>query len=338
MGAGMTHVPLGATHPGGSHPPRPGASLPLLARNAEDLLWLARYVERVENLARILDVTQTFAHDERDGSHWRAVLAINADQDRFFASHREANGETVAQFYLLDRDNPTSIPASLQQARENARTLRALISNEMWWQLNVFHAQVRALTKADVAPEHLSRICGELKEGCQTHTGITEGTFYRDQGRSFYAIGRYLERADQTTRLLDIGIRALHPLIEQGAEIELARWSVLLRAAAGYHAYRRVHPKGFSFSEVLDFLLLDEAFPRSLGLSLRQVHRHLRDLGERHGLPAATEALGCVEGLHAAVVEQCAKGKLEGLSGFLDWTQARIGDLHNHIAEAFFRT
>ena len=320
-----------------SRPAAPVVSSRLLARNAEDLLWLARYVERIENLARMLDVTQTFGHDHGDGSAWRTVLAINADERRFFGTHGEANARTVAQFYLLDRGNPTSIPAAIQRARENARTLRALISTEMWLQLNVFHAQIRALTEADVAPETLSRVCAALREGCQAHTGITQGTLYRDQGRSFYAIGRNLERADQTTRLLDIGYRSLRPLVESGAEIEVVRWTALLRAAAGYHAYRRVHPAGFSVAEVVGFLLLDELFPRSVALALEQVHRHLRELRDRHGLPDTAAALDCVEALRAALAQAPMEERLRGdLPGFLDWVQGQIAVLQNHIAGAFF--
>ncbi len=310
---------------------------PLLARNAGDLLWLARYVERVENLARILDVTQVFARDERDGGHWRAVLRINADEARFMeAGGTAADARSVARFYLLDRGNPTSIPYAVAQARENARTLRALIPTEMWLQLNVFHTQILALTEEDIAPENLSRVCASLKESCQAHTGITEGTLYRDQSRHFYAIGRAIERADQTTRLLDIGYRSLKPMMESGEEIEAVRWTALLRTAAGYYAYRRLHPGGFVAAEVVDFLLLDEAFPRSVALSLREVHGNLADLRDAHGLAAATDAIECAERLLGALGGATAGSRLADLSTFLDWTQGEIAALHNHAAAAFF--
>ena len=117
----------------------------------------------------------------------------------------------MAHFYLLDTDNPTSVQSSIANARENARTLRALISTEMWLQINVFHARIRALSAADIAPEELSGVCAMLKEGVQSHTGITEGTFYRDQCWHFYMLGRHLERADQITRLIDTKFNALLP-------------------------------------------------------------------------------------------------------------------------------
>lgn len=312
--------------------------LPLLARNAGEILWLARYVERVENLARILDVTQVFARDERDGGHWRAVLRINDDEERFLASGGTmAEARSVARFYLLDRANPTSIPAALAQARENARTLRALVPTEMWLQLNVFHASVLALTEDDIGPENLSRICAALKEGCQTHTGITQGTLYRDQARHFYALGRQLERADQTTRLLDIGYRSLQPLMQRGEEIEAVRWTALLRAAAGYQAYRRLHPGGFSAAGVVEFLLLDEAFPRSVALSLRSAHRHLAVLRDEHGLDGAEPGIACAARLRAALGAEPAERRMGDLSAFLDWTQGEIAALHDHVARPFFR-
>ncbi len=119
------------------------------------------------------------------------------------------------------------------RAKDNARTLRALISTEMWLQINVFHGRIRALSALDLAPEELSGICAMLKEGVQAHTGITEGTFYRDQCWHFYMMGRHLERTDQITRLIDTKFNALLPLAATDAVIDAGEWNELLRAAAG---------------------------------------------------------------------------------------------------------
>ena len=154
--------------------------------------------------------------------------------------------DNVARFYLLDADNPSSVQAAIAAAKENARTLRALISTEMWLQINVFHGRIRALSGADLAPDRLSAVCAMLKEGAQAHVGISEGTFYRDQCWHFTMIGRYLERADQTTRLLDTRFNALVPRADAGdPDIDAGKWHALLRAAGGYHAYRREHPHGY---------------------------------------------------------------------------------------------
>ena len=183
----------------------------LLARYADCIFWLARYIERAENLARILDVNETFSRDSRGGQNWRSIVQLNSDEERFFASHDTASAHNVVNFYVIDGDNPTSIVSAIRCARENARTLRPLISTEMWVQLNVFYNRLAALSAADLAPGNLAALFAMIKEACQTHTGITEGTFFRDQGWYFYQIGRYIERADQTTRLLDIKYHLLLP-------------------------------------------------------------------------------------------------------------------------------
>ena len=181
----------------------------LLTRDAEGLFWMARYLERVENIARLVDVTQTFEGPGGRAGSWSALVAINADEPRL--KGRRLDAATVKHFYLLDHGNPTSVPASLEFARTNARTLRPLISTEMWMQLNVFHRTVMATRPEDLEGDALSRLCRQIKEGVQAHTGITEGTFARDQGWHFYSLGRQLERADQITRLLDIKYHLLLP-------------------------------------------------------------------------------------------------------------------------------
>lgn len=310
----------------------------LIARHAENMLWLARYVERVENLGRLLDVTQTFARDEADAASWISILRINADEARFRAAHGEPSRASVARFYLLDRSNFTSVQAAMDAARDNARTLRALLSTEMWLQINVFHRRVRSLSEADTSPEGLSPTCDMLKEGVQAHTGITEGTFYRDQAACFYQIGRHLERADQTTRLLDIKLNLMLPRdAAQGSEIDTGQWHALLRAAAGYHAYRRMHPHGYSAPEVAAFLLLDESFPRSVAANVARMEEQLHRLRTRHGLPAARGAIERLDDLRSelSLVQPDALLRT-GFSGFMDWVQRQLVALQRDIAAAFF--
>jgi uncharacterized alpha-E superfamily protein len=310
-------------------------SIHLIARHAASAMWLARYMERIENLARLLDVTKTFADEDSD---WLLLLRINGDVRAFFDRFDAVGHDSVARFYLLDSDNPTSVQAAITAARENARTLRALISTEMWLQLNVFHGQIRALTEADMVPEHLSSVCAMLKDGTQAHTGITEGTFYRDQCWHFYMIGRYLERADQTTRLLDTRFNRLAPERTDDADIDAGEWHALLRAAAGYHAYRREHPHGYRVREVAGFLLVNTAFPRSIRLNLAQLEWHLTQLRLRYHLRGGSAALERVDDLNASLTHTAVDGLLaRGLSPFLDWIQRDIAMLHNDIVQGFCR-
>ena len=306
------------------------ASRYLIARHAGCALWLARYMERIENLARLLDVTKTFARDAEGGGNWLSLLRINGDEATFFARHALPEAISVIQFYLLDEANPTSVQSAIQLARENARTLRALISTEMWLQINVFHNRIRALREDDTAPERFSALCAMLKEGVQAHSGITEGTFYRDQCWHFYMLGRHLERTDQITRLIDIKFNALLPAAD--AVIDAGQWNELLRAAAGYHAYRREYPHGYVPREVAGFLLLHGAFPRSAGLNLSQVDWHLTQLRSGYNLRGTGPALARLDHLRTMLASQRVDDILgRGLSPFLDWVQREVAALQDDI-------
>ena len=311
----------------------------LLSRYAEALFWLARYMERIENLARILDVTDTFVRHGADQSGWRSVIQINADEKPFVERYGVANAENVARFYLVDRENPTSILSSLFAARENARTLRPLISTEMWSQINVFYNRVRLLTEADAAPSRVSGLCAYLKEQCQAHAGITDGTFYRDQGWAFYNVGKFIERGDQTSRLVDIKYHTLLPTAEDvGSALDVSQWHALLRTASGYHAYRRIHPSGMTPSSVAGFLLMNSSFPRSVTLCVRQVEYYLNQLSSNYGLRGAYTAQERLDELRAALMDQTIEQILgRGLHEFLDWVQLQFIGLQAAIADNFWR-
>ncbi|HEX3347182.1 MAG TPA: alpha-E domain-containing protein [Acetobacteraceae bacterium] len=311
----------------------------LLSRYAECLFWLARYMERIENLARILDVTDTFVRHGVDASGWRSVVQINADEQRFFERYPRATAETVLRFYLTDRENPTSIVTSIFAARENARTLRPLISTEMWSQINVFYNGVRQRTEHGIAPADVSGFCVFLKEGCQAHAGITDGTFYRDQGWAFYNIGKYLERGDQTSRLVDIKYHTLLPSVRDiGGALDVSQWHALLRAASGYHAFRRIYQSGMTPETVAGFLLLNHSFPRSIVLCVRQIEIYLNALSSGYGLRAAYTVQETVDELRAALLDHSiAQILARGLHEFLDWVQMRFIDLQDGVADAFWR-
>lgn len=310
----------------------------LLARHAEAAFWMARYVERAENLARLLDVQQVFASDSRDPSSWRSMLLLNSDETRFLEAHETVSSASVTQFYVLDQDNPTSIISAIHMARENARALRPLISTEMWMQLNIFHRTLYALTPADVSEARLPKTYALVKEGCQAHTGITEGTFFRDEASYFYTLGRLLERADQTTRLLDI---KYHQLLPPGADVgsafDIAQWNSVLRSAAGYYAYRRVHSQSMSPNTIAGFLLHNRAFPRSVALCVNEMALGLNELRSRYGLRGGTAALERIDEMQAELNGRSIENILyAGLHEFLDMFQRTLGNLAVDIGREFF--
>jgi len=310
----------------------------LLARFAESAFWLGRYVERAENLARIIDVNESFAQERPDSEDWRPIVQINADMERFFEKYDTASAENVVQFYVLDQDNSTSILAAVGQARENARMLRHLISTELWTHLNVFHNYLRDLETASLRLAELSRLCMAIKQNCQTHTGIAEGTLYRDQVWHFHEIGKHVERADQSTRLLDIKYHHLLPTPELvGSPFDAGQWNALLRSAAGYHAFRRVHPRGMRPETVAGFLLYNRSFPRSVTLSVSATARHLERLVGDFRLAHGQASVDAVRSLE----HDLAAGRIEdvvasGLHEYLDSVQQRLIAITDELGLQFF--
>lgn len=308
----------------------------LLARNADCIVWLARYMERAENLARILGVAETFARD-RAGRNWLAVVQINADEERFFARNRVADAKTVPHFYILDPENPNSILSSIKSARENARTLRPLISIEMWRQINRMNSWMAGLSANAVAPANLAALCDEIKEACQLHVGITEGTFYRDQAHYFYHLGKSIERADQTTRLLDIKYHTLLPRPEDvGSALDTSHWNALLKGVAGYQASRRVMAGKITPRSVAAFLLFSDSFPRSVILCVRQMEWLLTQLRTRYSLRGGVKALELMDELRAVLSEKTIDDVIAlGLHEFLDWVQRQLIMIFAEIQQSF---
>jgi len=308
----------------------------LLARFADDAFWLARYVERADNLARILDVNEAFSR-RGDAGDWLPIIQLHDDESPFFARYKKATADAVVHFYMLDRDNPGSIVSSIHMARENARALRHLISTEMWTHLNVFYGYLRGL-RGHVGLASLSRVCTTIKENCQTHTGISEGTFYRDQAWCFYWAGKCVERADQTSRLLDMKYHHLKLSEETlGLPVEVSEWNALLRSVAGYHAFRRTHPHGMQPADVAAFLIFNSRFPRSIATCVHHCDELMRWLAEGEGLNL-TEGLaaalgGLRDGIDSRDIDDVMGG---GLHEFMDWVQRELIAVTDEMGRAFF--
>lgn len=310
----------------------------LVARFAENVFWFGRYMERAENLARILDVNETFARDAEGGQEWLPVLQLNADEARFFAKHRQPTAANILYFYLLDRDNPTSLLYSIGMARENARALRHLISTEMWTHLNVFHHRMRNLKRHDIRIDRLSRLCNEVKEGCQAHAGIAEGTLYRDEAWCFYSLGKFIERADQTSRLLDIKYQRLASGGDDpGSPVNLPQWNALVRSVAGYQAFRRAHRRTMRPEDVAAFLIFDPSFPRSMNSCIQRVRGFLDRLEQLYGLPTREIEEGILADLLKSMQKHTTRSLLdEGLHKFVDRFQFQLTQLSTELGRRFF--
>jgi uncharacterized alpha-E superfamily protein len=307
----------------------------LLARFAENAFWLARYLERAENLARIIDINKTYARDNPEGPDWRRLLVLHEDVERFAASHEEADARSILNFYILDRTNPVSIISCLANARENARSVRHLLSTEMWTHLNMLHGKIAAFNARDIRSSNLSQTTHTIISGCQTFEGIAEGTFFRSEPWSHYHLGKYLERADQTTRVLDMGSERL--LIEEGDAVAWVHWNVLLRSVSGYHAFCARHPAATSPHDIVDFLLYDTDFPRAVVLCVTRISERLRDIEVQYcrkrdkNVAQARKQLDTLLGSRPT-----KKYTAKSLHLHLDRTQKSLAALSDAIGQAYF--
>lgn len=301
----------------------------MLARFAESTFWLGRYMERTDALARLLEVTETHARDDSGSQDWAVILEVNGDLARFQAAYGQITAPDVIRFYTLDLDNQTSMASSVLAARENARGLRHLISTEMWSQINVFHTWFRELRDEDVAPREIATLCRTIKESCQAHTGTTEATFYRDQAWLFYWIGKMIERADQSSRLLDVAFMKAQRmgLADENQGAHLSHWNALLRSVGGYQAYRRTHPVRLRSSEVATFMLLDREFPRAILTCLNEVQNDILVLIDQHGVATAKPALAVLGELRTKLQRAEVPKLMEsGLHEFADGIQKDLID------------
>jgi uncharacterized alpha-E superfamily protein len=310
----------------------------LLARYAENLFWLARYVERASSLARIIEIHMSFDRARDDDISWAWLVALHADQDRFAESYGEYSFLNVMKFYVADLNNSGSILFALRAARENARALRAVISTEMWIQLNEFHNRFLGFSDTDLDPIRLSRTCGQIKSGCYAQIGVVESTLYRDEGWGFFRLGLMIERADQTSRLLDVKFAQIATDAELAGRVADATfWSLILRSAAAYQAYHRREHRGADANRVARFLLLNPSHPRSVSHCVGQIQSALGELRAGFGLRRVSDGQERAEILTETLQSASANPNLaRDLHRVNDELQRNLIGLTNSLGSTFF--
>ncbi|MBJ7534039.1 alpha-E domain-containing protein [Rhodomicrobium vannielii ATCC 17100] len=310
----------------------------LLSRHAESVFWMARYFERTESLGRVIETQTSFQRGRGDDNGWAWIVALYSDEEAFAKAFPEANSENVIRFYMAHTENPGSIQSSIKSARENARALRPMLSIDMWYQLNDFCNRVFAFSNAELSEVRLSRTCDAIKRGCYAQIGVAENTLYHDETWPFFRLGLFLERADQTSRLLDVRFAQQQTgLATDEGHYDHTFWSILLRAASAYHAYRRVHPRHIDPREVARFLIFDPRLPRSIAYCLSEMQAMIellrRNFGLRNAGPAAERVEAMIEGLQTASNDD---NLLQNLHAFNDWVQSSLILLNDELGKAFF--
>lgn len=311
----------------------------LLSRVAERVYWQARYLERVENTARLMNVFSTLLMDLPKGTKlgWHSLVEITGTDEAFAARYKQQSERNVVRFLLAER-NGFSILDNLALARENARTTREIMPTEAFEMINNLYYLAKEKSDAAVArgPRH------DLLEGiiadCQQITGLLGGCMSRDEAYSFIRLGRSVERADMTTRIVDVGSGDLlqslpegQVVADGGAPYDNILWMNILRSISAYQMYRQHVRERISGEDVVEFLLKDEEFPRSAAHNLTTLTKVLKKL------PSHSKVKWQVDRTRRVVkngdIEKLLK---KGLFTYIDELQKSIALIHRKIADTWF--
>jgi uncharacterized alpha-E superfamily protein len=306
----------------------------MLARVVENVYWMSRYMERAENTARIINVNAHLLLDLPKGiaPGWSPLVDICGNRAEFDAKKLKAEERDVVQFLAADPENPGSLYSSLRIARENARTLREILPTEAWEMLNEFHSEFMRELPTGLTKRMRFRFLNEVVGTLQKISGVLDGTMSRNASHTFLKLGRNLERADMTSRIVDVRSAQLLPAeTPELRPFETVQWMSVLKSLSAYQMYRGAVRSRVRRADVLEFLLRNRQFPRACMFCLDQVEHELKSL--QRGEPV-------LERLDAAR-RYVARAPLEaldqpGLHAFIDQLQLHINDVHDGIARTFF--
>jgi uncharacterized alpha-E superfamily protein len=314
---------------------------PMLSRTANDLFWMSRQVERAENTARMLDVTyrmsllpyRVMEQGEKWAEPWALPLIITGLATGYYQRYSELSPDNVLRFMVLDASNPGSIYSSVQSARENARAQRGNITSEMWESLNSTWIEIRALSYDEIQSRGISDFFDWVKTRSHLFRGVNFGTMIRDEAYSFIRLGTFLERSDNTARILDVKYHTLLPSVEAvGGAVDYYQWSALLRSVSAFESYRKIYRDVITPFRVAEMLILRADVPRSLHACMNQIYDILQELSDNERVEPERLAGEIHAKLHYGKTEKIINvGLHEYLMEFLDEMQALNVEINKHF-------
>ena len=309
----------------------------MLSRVAESLYWMQRYRERAENVSRLIEASLHLNIDAPgdDQAQWFPVVATTGDHELFEKLYGSAAEKKVLHFLTFDERNSNSILNCLLKSRENARSIRPIITSEMWNELNSIHVYVQKI--AATAKEHRtgSDFYDRIRKSCQLFTGIMDTTLSHNEAWHFGRLGNLIERADQTSRILDVKYFILLPTPEYvGTAFDDIQWTALLKSVGALEMYRRVR-HSVRHNHVVEFLILNCEFPRSIHSCLLRAEQSLYRIlsGETRQCTSYQRVSSLCKNLSSITIDEIIK---EGLHEVLDRIQSRIIEINTSIYNDFF--
>jgi len=315
----------------------------MLSRVADACFWLSRYIERAETTARIVDVNIQLLLDFEDQhggtgeQYWLPILATLEDQERFGKVHTEMSGDAVMSFVTFEKKNPHSIISCISMARENARTVREQISSEMWEQLNRLFLSLHSPSAQAAFSESPIDFYRSLVDSLHSFQGITDATMTHGEGWQFLQAGKFLERADSTSRVLDIKYHILLPSGEQvGGTVDITQWMAVLRSCSAMEAFLKISHGHVSSWQVAEFLILHDKFPRSLRFCVDSLDHALHSISGTDGAHFSNEAERLCGIVRSNLDYTTIKTVFQsGLHQYLDQTQLRLMEISAALVQTY---
>ena len=305
----------------------------MLSRVAERLYWFARYVERTENTARLILVLHNLMLDlpSKVQPDWRLMIDVMGAHEAFKKVPGSATEKNVIAFAFGNRDNPGSILRSLSSARENIRTTREVMPSEVWERINSLYLSVARRGKQDLPRGMRYKVLNDIVQRCQQITGLLSGCMSHEDGYQFIRIGRNLERADMSTRIIDVGSAQLRGLDEEVLPYQGALWIGVLKSLSAYQMYRQIVRRRVNSDDVLQFLFHSRTLPRAVAHTLVEIAASIELL------PRNQKALVAVREVEK-LLEKADLNQLRGadLHAFIDQLQMQLEQVHGSIFTSWF--
>jgi uncharacterized alpha-E superfamily protein len=315
----------------------------MLSRTADHLFWMARYMERAENTARMLDVNYqtSLLPQSADMSEqgWRGLLSISELTLAYSQKHKDVEPRSVMDFMVSDATNGSSIVSCLRAARENARAVRGALTTEVWETQNQTWLEFNRVLQSDALERDPSSLFEWVKFRSHLSRGVTVGTMLQDEALHFLRIGTFLERADNTARLLDVKFQALAGgdyfgpgVAKEGQEVDFYHWSAILRSVSGFEIYRKVYRNVIRPEKVAELLILRPDMPRSLAACLNEVVLNLKDVANEQSDETLRRAGRLRSDLQYGRIDEILA---TGLHAYLTEFLNRVNDLGVGISRDF---
>lgn len=311
----------------------------MLSRVANSIYWMSRYLERAENVARFISVNLNLLLDmpTEEDKQWKPLIMTTGDHELFEKQDPEYNQEAVIRFLTFDRDYPNSIVRCLGAARENARSIREIISSEMWEHLNNFYLELSSEQSVRMAFKDPHRFFKIIQMRSHLFTGLLDSTMSHGEPWNFARIGMMMERADKTSRILDVKYFMLLPQASLvNAPIDHIQWMAVLKSASAFEMFRKQH-HNITPNKVADFLIFDALFPRSIKHCINKAKHYLHRVSgspEGSAMNLAEKRLGRIQAdLEYTDIEEVIE---MGLHEYLDNLQSRINEVGKAIGVTFF--